>query len=210
MHTAYIWYRSMNSQIKSVASSSPTRASTGQWALRPQDVVVALKLVALKGKWLPYAELGKQLRLSQFEAHAAVKRLLAAKLLTDIDGEIRPIIATLKHFLYYGAPYAFPPVRGEMTIGYPTAYGASPLKEKILFADENPPVWPSAEGTTRGLTLLPLYEKAPLAAIADIALYEMLALFDALRIGAARERELAIALLEERFSVPSNLATLPS
>ena len=73
------------------------------------------------------------------------------------------------------------------------------LKEKVLFADENPPVWPSAEGTTRGMTLLPLYEKAPLAAVEDKALYEMLSLFDTLRIGAARERELAIAFLEERI-----------
>ena len=189
----------MKSSLKSDSSVFVKRANTGQWALRPQDVVVALKLVVLRGQWLPYAELGKQLKLSQFEAHAAVKRLLAAKLATEIEGEIRPINATLKLFIYYGAPYAFPPVRGEMTIGFPTAYGMSPLKEKVLFADENPPVWPSAEGTVRGMTLLPLYEKAPLAALEDRALYEMLALFDALRIGAAREREMAMALLEERF-----------
>lgn len=189
----------MKSSLKSDASGASKRGSTGQWALRPQDVVVALKLVVLRGQWLPYAELGKQLRLSQFEAHAAVKRLLAAKLVTDIEGEIRPINATLKLFIYHGAPYAFPPVRGEMTIGFPTAYGMSPLKEMVLFADENPPVWPSPEGTTRGMTLLPLYEKVPLAALEDRALYEMLALFDALRIGAAREREMAIAFLDERF-----------
>ena len=190
----------MNSSIKSSNATSPQRGKSGQWSLKPQDVVVALKLVALRGERLTYAALGKQLKLSQFEAHAAVKRLVAAKLASEVDGEVRPIIATLKSFLYYGAPYAFPPVRGEMTIGFPTAYGVSPLKEKVLFAEENPPVWPSAEGTTRGMTLLPLYEKAPLAAVEDKALYEMLSLFDALRIGAARERELAIALLEERFA----------
>jgi DNA-binding Lrp family transcriptional regulator len=189
----------MKSSIKSGASGATKRGSNGQWALKPQDVVVALKLVALHGRWLPYAELGKQLKLSQFEAHAAVKRLMAAKLVTDIEGEIRPINAALKLFIYHGAPYAFPPVRGEMTIGFPTAYGMSPLKEKVLFADENPPVWPSAEGTMRGMTLLPLYEKVPLAALEDQALYEMLALFDALRIGAAREREMAMMFLEERF-----------
>ena len=189
----------MNSPIKSSNSPSPKRAKSGQWALKPQDVVVALKLVVLRGERLTYEELGKRLKLSQFEAHAAVKRLVAAKLATEIEGEVRPIMATLKNFIYYGAPYAFPPVRGEMTIGYPTAYGVNPLKEKVLFADENPPVWPSAEGTTRGMTLLPLYEKAPLAAVEDKALYEMLSLFDALRIGAARERELEIMFLEERF-----------
>lgn len=189
----------MNSSGKSADSSSPKRGKGGQWALKPQDLVVALKLVAMRGERVPYSELGKQLRLSQFEAHAATRRLVAARLATDIEGEIKPIMATLKNFVYYGAPYCFPPVRGEMTIGFPTAYGVSPLKEKVMFADENPPVWPSAEGTARGMTLLPLYERAPLAAIEDNALYQLLALFDALRIGAARERELAIALLEERL-----------
>lgn len=44
--------------------------------------------------------------------------------------------------------------------------------------------------------LLPLYPKLPLAAVQDPALYELLALFDALRIGQARERDLARTLLE--------------
>lgn len=189
----------MGSASKLSNSSSPNRAKSGQWALKPQDVVVALKLVVLRGERLTYEELGKCLKLSQFEAHAAVKRLVAAKLATEIEGKVRPIMATLKHFIYYGAPYAFPAVRGEITIGLPTAHGASPLNEKVLFADENPPVWPSIECTTRGITLLPLYEKAPLAALEDKALYEMLSLFDALRIGAARERQLAMDLLEQRF-----------
>ena len=86
-----------------------------------------------------------------------------------------------------------------MTIGFPTAYGVSPLKEKVMFSDENPPVWPHAEGTHRGLTLQPLYENLALAAQDDKALYELLALFDAIRIGQARERELAAGLLQERL-----------
>jgi hypothetical protein len=42
-------------------------------------------------------------------------------------------------------------------------------------------------------------ENLPLAAKSDPALYELLALFDALRMGQARERELASRLLEERL-----------
>jgi hypothetical protein len=49
------------------------------------------------------------------------------------------------------------------------------------------------------LLLLPLYENAPLAAQEHKTLYELLALFDALRIGQARERELAFSLISERF-----------
>jgi len=60
-------------------------------------------------------------------------------------------------------------------------------------------VWPHPEGSVRGQALLPLYGKLPLAAIEDKPLYELLALFDALRAGRARERELAIKLLEERL-----------
>jgi hypothetical protein len=48
--------------------------------------------------------------------------------------------------------------------------------------------------------LLPLYENLPLAAQDDPAFYELLALFDALRAGQARERELAKKLLEERLT----------
>jgi len=57
-----------------------------------------------------------------------------------------------------------------------------------------------ADGPVRGSVLLPLYPNLPLAAAKYPALYELLALFDALRIGQAREREMARKLLEERLS----------
>ena len=86
-----------------------------------------------------------------------------------------------------------------MTRGFPTIYGVAPLKG-ILVAGEPPPVWPHPEGSVRGPGLLPLYENLPLAARNDPALYELLALFDALRAGQARERELAARFLTERLS----------
>ena len=176
------------------------RAGNRQWGLKAQDLAVLLKLVTLRGSArVPYAMLAKQLRLSPFEAHAAVQRLIAARLLVDMGGELRPVMAAVRNFVLHGAPYCYPPVRGEITIGFPTAYAVPPLKDMVLFADEMPPVWPHPEGTTRGAALLPLYEKLPLAANEEPALYELLALFDALRVGQARERELASRLLEERL-----------
>jgi len=175
------------------------RASSRQWVLKPQDFAVALKLVLLSGQWLPYAALGDAMRLSRFEAHAAVQRLTAARLVALVDGQPRPVMAALRGFVIFGAPYAYPAVRGEMTIGFPTAYGVSPLKEKIVASGEPPPVWPHPKGIARGPGLLPLYENLPLAAKDDPALYELLALFDALRAGQARERELARKLLEKRL-----------
>ncbi len=55
------------------------------------------------------------------------------------------------------------------------------------------------EGTVRGVALAPLYPTAPEAARKDSALYELLALFDAVRSGQAREREIAQKLLAERI-----------
>jgi hypothetical protein len=181
---------------KSVAMK---RASTRQWVLKPQDLAIALKLVALKGQWLPYAGLGDVMRLSRFEAHAAVQRLMAARLVTEIEGPPRPVLAALRSFVIFGAPYAYPAVRSEMTIGFPTAHGAAPLNTIMASVNEPPPVWPHPEGIARGPGLLPLYEKLPLAAMDDPVLYELLALFDALRAGQARERELAKKFLEERL-----------
>lgn len=175
------------------------RASSRQWVLKPQDLAVALKLVALKGQWLPYASLGNAMRLSQFEVHAAVQRLMAARLVAEVEGPPRPVLATLRSFVIFGAPYVYPAVRGEMTIGFPTAHGVAPLKEIMASPNEPPPVWPHPEGIAKGQGLLPLYETLPLAAMDDPALYELLALFDALRAGQTRERELAKKFLEERL-----------
>lgn len=175
------------------------RASNRQWVLKPQDLAVALKLVCLKGEWLPYAALAKAMHLSAFEVHAGIQRLIAARLVTAVEGRIRPVLATLKDFVLYGGPYAYPAVRGEITIGFATAYGVPPLKDQVLFSGESPPVWPHSTGTARGPSMLPLYPTMPLAAIADPDFYELLALFDALRIGQARERSMATKLIEARL-----------
>lgn len=202
MQTAYIqgWQpaylyaiciQHMSRAKSSEESVAMKRASRRQWVLKPQDLAIALKLVVLKGQWLPYAALGDAMRMSRFEAHAAVQRLTAARLVAKIEGTPRPVLAALRAFVIFGAPYAYPAVRGEMTIGFPTAHGVAPLKDILGAPDEPPPVWPHPEGMARGPGLLPLYESLPLAALDDPALYELLALFDALRSGQAGERELA-------------------
>jgi hypothetical protein len=161
---------------------------------------MAFKLVCLAGQKLPYTALGQALHMSQFEAHACMARLSAARLVVDVSNTPTLVMAAFRPMVLHGAPYFFPAVRGEITMGFPTAYGVEPLKSKVLFADETPPVWPHADGPVRGSMLLPLYPKLPLAAVNDPPFYELLALFDALRIGQAREREMARKILEERLS----------
>lgn len=180
-------------------SAALRRTAHRQWVLKPQDLVVALKLVALDGEWLPYAALGDSLRLSRFEAHAAVQRLSAAGLVALVEGPPQPVKAALREFLVHGARYAFPPVQGGITTGLPTAHGLSPLKDELMSGEHDAPVWPDANGTARGPMLLPLYEKLPAAAREDKALHELLALFDTLRIGRARERKLAEGFLKKRI-----------
>lgn len=69
-----------------------------------------------------------------------------------------------------------------------------------MFGSREPPlVWPHPEGEVRGESLEPLYPSAVDAARRDGKLYEVLALVDALRVGRAREKALAIDLLDKRL-----------
>ena len=67
---------------------------------------------------------------------------------------------------------------------------------------EPPLVWPHPEGEVRGESIEPLYRSAVDAARRDSRLYECLALIDALRVGRARERKMAIDLLTKRLRAP--------
>jgi hypothetical protein len=169
-----------------------------QPALRPQDVVVLAKLLAYGGLRPSMAEVGVDLSISASEVHAALKRLEQARLLaTDPTGS-RPLLQAVEEFLVHGVKYAFPAKRGEVTRGVPTSYAAAPLKSKLA-SDDLPPVWPHPEGVARGVALEPLYRSAPAAALRDPALYELLALIDAIREGRARERKLAEDELRARI-----------
>lgn len=170
-----------------------------QPVLKPQDLYLLLALLARRGEVLTYPELATYAGLSMSEVHGALKRAEQARLLAFVDGQPGIIIPAFKDFLLYGARYAFPAARGGMVGGVPTAYAAAPLNALIAPSADPLPVWPHAEGSVRGIALMPLYPSAPAAALRSSALYEHLALFDALRMGNARERNLAEKLFKERL-----------
>ncbi|OGA78568.1 MAG: hypothetical protein A3G81_04705 [Betaproteobacteria bacterium RIFCSPLOWO2_12_FULL_65_14] len=171
--------------------------------LKPQDVVVLLKLVALGPEPWTYQRLAVELSISQSEAHAAVRRAVAARLMSDASSTGgRPIYASLAEFLIHGVRYAYPPERGELTRGMPTGYAAPPLDKLIVQPDEPPPVWPFAQGKVRGYSFAPLFPSVPSAATRDPKLYELLALVDAIRDGRVRERNLAAKELASRLKAP--------
>lgn len=170
-----------------------------QFSLKPQDLLVCLKVAGDQMASPSYAALAEALGISTSEAHACVARLVQARLLKSDDEGIRPNRASVTEFVISGAPYAFPAVTGAPTRGMPTGYAAAPLRDLINQPEELPPVWPDSSGNIRGVALFPLYPSVPKAARKDPLLYEILALFDALRSGAAREREIAEQLLRERI-----------
>ena len=167
--------------------------------LKPQDVLVMLKLVALGPRSWSYAWLAVQLGMSPSQLHSAVKRALAAQLAVRKGEDIVPNIRNLEEFLVHGLKYVFVPERGDLTRGMPTAHAAPPLEPHFISSSEPPPVWPEAQGSVRGIAFSPLYSLAPGAAQADPQLYELLVLVDAIRGGRARERDLAIKEITKRL-----------
>lgn len=165
--------------------------------LKPQDILVLLKLLSAEKGW-SYRLLAQDLSMSVGEVHNSLYRATMAQLYDSIKK--RPRVRALDEFLVHGLKYAFPAERGALTRGMPTAYAAPPLNRMFHASDEDlPPVWPDPEGSARGYQLTPLYESAPQAAKKDKSLYELLALLDAIRDGRARERNLAVEQLRKRL-----------
>jgi hypothetical protein len=167
--------------------------------LKPQDILVLLKLLSIGRRDWTYAQLGVDLGMSPSQLHAAVKRAIAAQLAVRQGERIIPNRRNLEEFLVHGIRYVFVPERGELTRGIPTGYAAPPLAEHFASSDEPPPVWPTPDGSVRGQAFSPLYGLAPGAAAKDAMLYELLALVDAIRGGRVRERDLAIKELKKRL-----------
>ena len=174
--------------------------SNPQVVLRPQDLVVLLRLALVRGSTPSYATLATDLGMTASEVHGAVERGVAARLAhKGSDGKAVVIFAALRLFVQHGARYSFPVTRGSLTRGMPTGYAAPPLSASISPSSDPMPVWPYMDGKVRGIALHPLYPSVPDAAARNPALYELLALFDAIRGGNARERKLAIDMLEKRL-----------
>lgn len=169
-----------------------------QPVLKPQDVLVTIAL-AVHEERRSFAELARRLFMSPSEVHAATRRAELSRLIVKEDGQPVVLRPSLQEFLLHGMKYAFPALIGPVTRGTPTGAGAGPLRQYFGGADVPGFVWPDIQGQARGPSLQPLYPSVPEAARADPELYEVLVLVDAVRAGAARERELASKELVSRL-----------
>src|SRR5687768_12363296 len=90
-------------------------ANYANGVLKPQDVLVTLKLLALPPETVPtYPELAADLCMSVSETHAAVRRACRSRLLLSEAGKaaslrfVRPCLPALAEFLCGGLRYVFP------------------------------------------------------------------------------------------------------
>ncbi len=168
-----------------------------QQIMSPYDIVILLKIVSYGNEPWFQKPLAEALGISQSEISKSLNRSKYAGLLAPNGKTV--IRMALMEFLQNGLRYVFPIQPGAVVRGVPTSHSASPLKEEIQSSEAY--VWPYGKGTVRGHSILPLYPSVPEAALKDDKLYELLALVDALRVGRARERELAVKELKKRLEL---------
>lgn len=166
--------------------------------MKGQDVVIALKL-CVSAQWLGFARLSNELGMSMSQIHAGLKRLAESGLYSEATQQIRR--HELVGFLTHGLPYVFPARLGQITRGVPTAWASPALAGTPLSsisADDFPPVWPSATGNRKGASVEPVHSSV-IQAMKDPAMYALLSAIDALRVGRARERQMAEYELKQRL-----------
>lgn len=161
--------------------------------LLAQDVVLAVRLLLPPPGWT-FQSLGESIGISQSQCHLSFGRLLASSLVEP--GQRVTIKSNLQEFLVHGVKYAFPARLREPTIGVPTAHAAPIWEQKLLSNDERV-VWKHPAGKTRGAELVPLYKTVPAIALKERHLYSIFAVVDSIRLGRARERDVAANLLKD-------------
>lgn len=164
--------------------------------MRPQDIVVLLKIVATNNNQWRNLDIAYALRISQSEVSEVLNRCKISKLINKEKREVH--LNALTEFLIFGLKYVFPAEPGALSKGIPTAHSAPPINDMIISGTESY-VWPNPNGNMRGQAIDPLYKTVPDAAMDDQEFYKLIALVDAIRIGKAREVKIAVDELTLRL-----------
>jgi len=166
-----------------------------QPTMSPIDVVILLKIIAYNQQNWYQLQMAESLFISQSEVSKSFNRSNYAGLYDPTGKKVMRL--ALMDFLQYGIKYVFPQQPGAIVRGVLTAHSAPPL-DSIIQSEEKY-VWPSGKGSSRGQSIVPLYSSVVDAVKLDSVLYELLALVDVLRVGRAREREIALQELKKRI-----------
>lgn len=164
--------------------------------LKPQDIVVLLKVHCLGNEWT-YQQLAQSIKASSSVVYDALIRCQECHL---YNVERRKILkGALLEFLVHGLKYVFPAKVGALVRGVPTAHSAQPLRDLLMVNDDLAYVWAYGKGKVKGQAIIPLYHSVPEVVANDPTFYELLSLVDSLRVGKVREVETAIIELSKRF-----------
>jgi hypothetical protein len=162
-----------------------------QPSLRGHDVIVAIKVALINERSFTYASLAQDLGLAQSQVHSSLRLLNQARL---VHGSAKMGASVprrlLCEFLVHGVPYFFPPAVSGPTSGVRTNFALDDPEDRVVQAGDVF-VWPDASATERGLGILPLHTCVPRAVLDDLSLHRVLSALDTLRVGSAREREIA-------------------
>ena len=164
-----------------------------QIVLRPIDVVILLKKITPQGVSMNGKQISESLGISQAEVSVAMERNRIARLVDDSKTRIN--VLSFKDFLIHGVRFCFPVRPGGIVRGVSTASSASVVSE-VISTNGEVFVWGDPSGEVRGQSIIPLYSGAVVASRKDPDLYALLVIVDTLRIGGAREREIAIEKLD--------------
>ncbi len=161
--------------------------------MRPQDIVVLLKILCYGNNNWYSKTLANDLYLSSAEVSNSLNRNKIAGLIDAEKKNVRK--QALFDFIVNGLQYVFPQRPSELARGLPTALSHPFMKNH--FISEQKYVWPDAESDERGFSIQPLYPGVVSAVKKDERLYLMLAMIDVLRTGKTRDRKIAIEELEK-------------
>lgn len=163
--------------------------------MRPQDIVILLKIISLGDTDWYLKDVASQLNISNSEVSESLHRSLIGGLIRDDKRTVEK--QKLLEFLVYGVRHVFPAIEKKLDRGMPTAFSASVLSGE--FVVEDPYIWPAKGYRTKGISIDPLYHTVPGACDDDQTLHDLLALTDALRMGA--KSKVIVTLLSQKMGI---------
>lgn len=168
--------------------------------MRPQDIAVLLKIVAIEQEHWQLVGLSNSIKISISEISESLNRSRLANLIDFNKKKINR--QNFLEFLEHGVKYVFPQQPGAMVRGIPTAHSHPFMQNK--FISDMHYVWPDTNGKVMGLTIEPFYPKQVEAVMEDQDYYKLLALVDVVRVGKVREIKYAINELNKIISNESS------
>lgn len=152
--------------------------------------------------------LGASLGISKTEVSASLRRCSESNLLFLINNHGVISLANLNwkvnkkaifNLIKHAVPYLYPPKLLGFDIGIPTGFSGPALSEEVTSAGNSKIIWSSEYGEAYGQVLEPIYKTIAFASYQDEFVYNCFSLIDAYRLGKAREKDIAINLLEKKI-----------